>query len=209
MESNEKLIKPVHDFQKWETFNPETDFNPEELNEYTYQDEWHAVYTIQLGELIKSGVFTWDKVNWEDAALDDEQYTRVCGYFEDRFYFREVSTLPLREWFLILHRKLVYELMPKYKPLYERIAEGVNPLQDGNEYYKNRTINSSYPETLLSENADYITDGHDEEFQRIKESNISDSLEKYNAKYRSVDELLLDELESCFISMYTSNVNGW
>ena len=85
---------------------------------------------------------------------------------------------------------------------------GLNPLADGNEYYKNRTIQSAYPETLLSENSDYITDGKDEEYQRIKEGNFIDNSAKYYTEYRAIDAAMLDELESMFISMYTLNVNA-
>ena len=182
----------------------------DEWLDYTGNDIWNAVYTIQLGELIESGVFDWSKeiLNWHEAAIDDAQYERVCRYFMERFYYREISMEPFLQWANYLKRKLVFELMPKYKPLYERISEGVNPLADGNEYYKNRTIQSAYPETLLSENADYITDGRDEEFQRIKEGNLADSLENFALKYKGVDQLILDELESMFISLYTANINA-
>ena len=182
----------------------------DEWLDYTGESIWNAVYTIQLGELIESGVFDWSKdvLNWREAALDDAQYERVCRYFVERFYYREISMEPFLQWANFLKRKLVFELMPKYKPLYERISEGVNPLANGNEYYKNRTIQSAYPETLLSENADYITDGRDEEFQRIKEGNLADSLENFALKYKGVDQLILDELESMFISLYTANVNA-
>ena len=182
----------------------------DEWLDYTGNDIWNAVYTIQLGELIESGVFDWSKdiLNWREAALDDAQYERVCRYFMERFYYREISMEPFLQWANYLKRKLVFELMPKYKPLYERISEGVNPLADGNEYYKNRTIQSAYPETLLSQNADYITDGRDEEFQRIKEGNLADSLENFALKYKGVDQLILDELESMFISLYTANINA-
>ena len=182
----------------------------EEFDDYTGFDEWNAVYTIQLGELIANGVFNWETplLNWKESAYDDEQYTRVCAYFIERFYYREISIEPYLEWAKTLKRKLVFELMPKYKSLYARIAEGINPLASSNEYYKNRTIESAYPETLLSENADYITDGKDEEFQRIKEGAYVDEMENYAIKYRGVDQLLLDELESMFICMYTTNVNA-
>lgn len=182
----------------------------DEWLDYTGESIWNAVYTIQLGELIESGVFDWSKdiLNWREAALDDAQYERVCRYFVERFYYREISVEPFLQWANYLKRKLVFELMPKYKPLYERISEGVNPLANGNEYYKNRTIQSAYPETLLSENADYITDGRDEEFQRIKEGNLADSLENFALKYKGVDQLILDELETMFISLYTANVNA-
>lgn len=177
---------------------------------YTGESIWNAVYTIQLGELVESGVFDWKKpeLDWSSAAMDAEQYERVCSYFIERFFYREISIEPFLQWANVLKRKLVFELMPKYKPLYERISDGVNPLSDGNEYYKNRTIQSAYPETLLSENADYITDGRDEEFQRIKEGNLADSSANFALKYKGVDQLLLDELESLFISMYTANVNA-
>ena len=190
-------------------FPPDIDI--EEWDDFTgYFDQWNAVYTVQLGELVDKGLFKWsdDILNWSDAAYDEEQYSRVCAYFIERFYYREISIEPYAEWARILHYKIVYELMPKYKPLYERVSDGINPLADSNEYYKNRTIQSAYPETLLSENADYITDGKDEEFQRIKESNFTDASSNYYDNYRTVDKALLDELETMFISMYTLNINS-
>lgn len=180
-----------------------------EYDEYTGKERFNAVYTIQLGELIEDGVFDWSRpmLDWSEAAIDETQYKRVCDYFNDRFYYREISIEPFKVWANYLRRKLVYELMPKYKPLYERIAEGVNPLANSNEYYKNRTIESAYPETLLSENADYITDGKDEEFQRIKEGDYVESAAKFAEMYKGIDEMMLDELEPLFISLYTANVN--
>ena len=182
----------------------------DEFDNYTGTDEWFAVYTVQLGELVENGVFDWNspELNWSIAAYDAEQYARVCGYFIERFRYREISIEPYLEWARMLKRKLTFELMPKYKPLYERVSEGINPLSGENEYYKNRTIESAYPETLLSENADYITDGKDEEFQRIKETNFIDGMENFAIKYKAVDEMMLDELESMFICMYTTNINA-
>lgn len=183
--------------------------NVDEWDDYTGKPQFNAVYTIQLAELIYEGVFKWDRpeLDWSIAAYDAEQYARVCAYFIERFKYREISIEPFKVWANFLRRKLVYELMPKYKPLYKRIAEGVNPLAGSNEYYKNRTIESQYPETLLSENADYITDGKDEEYQRIKETDFVEANAKYAEQYKGVDEMLLDELESLFISMYTANMN--
>lgn len=192
-----------------EIWNPES-YTDASMLDYTAQDEWHAVYTIQLGELIQSGVFDWTRaeLDWSVAKYDDEQYSRVCAYFIERFRFREISIEPFLEWACMLRRKLVYELMPKYAPLYERVADGISPLADEDEYYKNRTIQSQYPETLLSDNADYITDGRDEEYQRIKEGNPGEAIASFVEQYRGVDELLLDELECMFVGMYTTNVNS-
>ena len=205
----EYAYPPVHFGQDWETFDANT-WRKSDMLEYAYQNEWHAVYTVYLGEIAQSGVFDWKRpeLDWSCAAYSPEQYKRVCDYFMLRFKWREISMLPILKWFDYLKRKLVYELMPKYKPLYERIDEGINPLSDGSEYYKNRTIESAYPETLLSENADYITDGRDEEFQRIKENGTVDAVSNFAALYKGVDELLLDDLEIMFISMYTTNMNG-
>lgn len=184
--------------------------NVDEFDVYTGKPKYNAVLTIQLGELVEGGVFDWSKdlLNWSSAAYDADQYKRVCEYFIERFYYREISMLPFKQWANFLKRKLVYELMPKYKPLYERVAEGINPLVNENEYYKNRTIESAYPETLLSANADYITDGKDEEYQRIKEGSTVDNMVNFAQSYKGVDELLLDELECLFVGMYSVNVNA-
>lgn len=180
------------------------------LEKETGRPEWHALYTVCLGALIEDGVFDWDNeyLNWRDAAIDDAQYTRVCAYFVERYRYDEISMLPVKEWMLSLRRRLVYELMPKYKPLYARIAEGIDPIQDAGEYHKRRLITSDYPETLLSANSDYASDGQDLEYETIKEGNIADSVAKYSTMYQSVDKMLLDELEPMFISLYSANVNG-
>lgn len=207
----EMEIPPVHPLmQEWETFDPNNDWDKQSMMDYTYQNEWHAVYTVYLGELMQSGVFDWSRpeLDWSEAAIDEQQYKRVCDYFNLRFKWREISMLPVLKWFDYLRNKLVYELMPKYKPLYERVADGVNPLSSETEYYKNRTVESAYPETLLSENADYITDGKDEEFQRIKEHGTADAIVNFADVYKGVDQLLLDELEVMFVSLYTTNING-
>ncbi len=186
------------------------DINVEEWDEYTGKSQWNAVYTVQIGELIANGVFDWTNplLDWSGAALDAEQYDRVCQYFVDRFYYREISIEPFKEWATILRRKLVYELMPKYKPLYERVKDGINPLALSDEYYKERTIDSAYPQTLLSGNSDYVTSGRDEEFERIKEGAFTDMMLDYAERFKSVDAMMLDELESMFICMYTADFNA-
>lgn len=175
------------------------------IDEYTGHDEWHDVYTIKLGELVECGVFDWDRpeLDWKDAAYDEGQYDRVCSYFIRRFYWREISLLPIKQWFWMLQSRIVYELMPKYKPLYERVKQGFDPLSDSDEYYKEREINSSYPETLLSGNSDYVSDGRDREYELITDGNAVDMFESYALRFKSVDQMLLDELEDFFTCMYT------
>ena len=47
--------------------------------------------------------------------------------------------------------------MPKYKLLYERVDEGLNPLQESRDREKSRDIFSDFPETMLSGNSDYAS----------------------------------------------------
>lgn len=184
----------------------------DEMLDYTGANRWNAVYTMQLGELIELGLFSWDDpaLDWSAAAYDDEQYSRVCAYFIERFRYREISVEPLLQWKQLLHSAIVFELMPKYKPLYDELSSGgIIPLADKDEYYKGREIGSNYPETLLAGNADYISTGKDEEFERVTLGNVAERLDQFVTLYRDVDNALLDELESFFICMYTANVNGF
>lgn len=185
------------------------DFKPDELLDYVGKSYWNAIYTVQLGELIEKGVFDWEReeLDWSNAAYSDDQYKRVCEYFIERYRYREISIEPFLQWANMLKRKLVFELMPKYKPLYERVAEGVNPLQNSDEYFKRRIIGSEYPETLLSANSDYASTGEDLEHEKLVEGNIAESMEEFRTLYKGVDEMLLDELETMFIGLYTMNAN--
>lgn len=180
------------------------------MHDYTGHAEWNAVYTITIGELVESGVFDWKlpQLDWSAAAFDQAQYDRICAYFIERFYYREISIEPFLEWARMLKRKFVFEVMPKYRPLYERLKDGYAPLSNEDEYFKSRIIDSSYPQTMLSGNSDYLTSGRDEETERIKEGNLTDMMNKYAAEFESIDEMLLDEFESMFICMYTTNVNA-
>lgn len=182
----------------------------EQWDDFTGHPEWHSVYTIQLGQLIQSGVFDWAKpeLDWSAAAYSPEQYARVCAYFNKRFYWREISLLPILEWFNMLHYRLVYELMPKYAPLYKRLDDGFAPLGIEDEYYKRRTIQSAYPETQLSGNSDYITDGTDEEWERIKEGESVERVTAYVVEFQAIDKRLLDECEDLFTCMYSTSLNG-
>ena len=201
---------PNHFGQEWETFDA-NDWNYKDVIEYAGQDETHAVYGIPLHDLIESGVFDWNRkeLDWKNAAYDEAQYERVCAYFIERFRFRSPSIVPMLEWMYALRRMLVYELMPKYKPLYAQIESGVAPMGE-DEYYKERKISSMYPETLLSGNSDYISSGDDREYELIKVSNAADDSANFAEKYKGVDELLLDEIDAkLFTHMYTTNVNGF
>lgn len=112
----------------------------DELVSFTGKPRFKAVYTITLAELIDVGIFDWSKdyLNWSAFAYDSAQYERVCQYFIDRFYYREISMEPFKIWANFLTRKIKYELMPKYKILYAEAAKNVSLQFDGSE---TRTLN--------------------------------------------------------------------
>lgn len=182
----------------------------DEVNEWTGRDRWDAVYTVTLGELIDKGVFDWslDILDWSAAAYSAEQYKRVCTYFIERFRFREISIEPFYEWATMLHRKLVFELMPKYRNLYKYLDDEFDPAQISDRYRKRRAIGSDYPETMLSGNSDYASSGQDEESEEIERGSLQEAYNAYVAGYQTIDEHLLDELESMFIGLYTTSIDG-
>ena len=181
----------------------------EDLDTDTGCDEWHAVYTIQLSELMSEGLDIWSYIDWRSSAIDEAQYKRICSGFEQRFMWREISMEPFSVWAQRVAYKLNYELMPKYRPLYLAESQGFNLLADYDEYMKHRDIGSDYPETLLSGNSDYISTGRDIEEEKLRLANVPDQYEKIYEKYRSIDQMILDELDCMFIGLYTANVNGW
>lgn len=182
----------------------------DEVLEWTGKERWNAIYTVSLGELIAHDIFSWDSslLNWSEHAYNEAQYKRVCKYFIERFRFREISIEPYYEWATTLYRKIAFELMPKYKPMYEVWESGFNFLIDSDTYHKERSIGSDYPETLLSSNSDYISDGRDVEYETVVEGDILNKYITYNEKINYVDVELLDNLEDMFIGLYTVELNG-
>lgn len=178
---------------------------------YTGKNRWNAIYTIQLGELIEHGIFDWSDplLDWSDAAYDEAQYNRVCDYFVERYRFQEISLEPFYEWATMLHSSIVFELMPKYRPIYEALADGIDILQTSDDFEKRRRIGSDYPETLLSGNSDYISDGTDEEYEHLTEGDPTDQLAKYAKTFTGVDQLMLDDLQGFFLSLYTISANAF
>lgn len=172
--------------------------------------EFHSVQTIELGELIEHGIFTWERVGWRDSAFSQEQYDRLCKAFEERFYLREISITPVGAWMKRLHYELAYKLMPKYKPLYAQLDSGYDPLQMGGEYRKERKIESDFPETLLSGNQDYASKGYDFESESVGRGQLTADYVDYIERFTAIDDAILDEIDKdLFSSLYTTNVNGW
>ena len=162
-------------------------------------DERFDGYSITLGEWYEQGFYDPDDESWHWNAYSDEQYSRLCKKFLDRFYFRDVAVLPAYRWKLAYLRKL-NEIMPKYKLLYERVEAGVNPLQIEDVYTKSRDIFSDFPQTLLEGQADYASTGDDRESETVREGDVSEKLVDFAERYNDVDVLILGELDGALFS---------
>lgn len=176
-------------------------FNPCAANE-----DYHAFFSIQLCELVNDGVLKLEDLEFN--AGTDKRKKEIIEAIKGRFWWREISITPVKRWKWQIEAKLNYELMPKYIPLFELVEQGIDPLQVENEYGKDRRIFSEYPETLLSGNSDYISNGSDSEYEHIRQGAITSEVIKYGEKYQHVMSLLLDELELFFSGLYATNING-
>lgn len=176
--------------------------------------DYHAVFSIQLCELINDGWINFSDESWdfdsyqrEGVENDREQRDRLWKKFERRFYWREIGIIPPGQWKWELLRKLD-EIMPKYKPIYKMLDDGQNILQHYGEYGKSRNIFSEFPQTQLGNNEDYASNGTDREHEEIYLGDWIDQLSKLK-NYDDVDVMILKELETMFSCMFTVNVNGY
>lgn len=177
----------------------------------------HSVVTIALNELIDGNWLIWyteedgnviPNPSWVWDYYNLNQYKRVCDKFNDRYFWDEISLIPPLKWKQQVVRKF-NEIMPKYKLIYEAIDNGVDPLQVSSSYGKGRNIFSEFPETLLNGNSDYVSNGTDNEFERIDEGDVLEKFSYIATRFNDVDVMILNEFEDLFSSLYTVNVNGW
>ena len=171
--------------------------------------DWHAVYTIQLGELIEGGALDFESDEWDFDAYDAEQRSRLWSKFTERYRWYEIGIVPPLRWHDAVLSKL-NEIMPKYKPIYRALEDGYNPLQEGSERRRDRAVFSEYPQTVLKpETQDYASTGNESVSEVIRDGSIVDKALEIRNRYSDVDALILDELEYLFIPLTTANANGF
>ena len=182
---------------------------------YDRYDDFHSVYTVQMGELIHDKVIDFKDGTWNvqgnGSAIkwyNDEQRERFWNKFEQHYYWREIGELPYKRWKWDLLAKIA-ELMPKYYLIYMALDDNVDPMQLENEFGKHRNIYSEFPQTMLSGNEDYASNGNDYQYERIKHGNYVELVNRIKDIYTDPDLALLLELDSMFYCVLTSNVNGY
>lgn len=175
--------------------------------------------TVTLGEWYEMGFFhpyTMDDggavvpdPDWVWDYFTPEQYKRVCDKFLNHYYYREAGVFPPFRWKLVYVRTF-NEIMPKYKPLYERVEGGFNPLQESDEYTKSRDIFSDFPATMLTGNSDYASTGNDREQEIVREGNIAKAISRYASEYKDIDIMLIEEVGSqLFSSLMNATTYLW
>lgn len=175
-------------------------------------DDFHAVATITLGELLTDGGIDWTKPewSWRDDAYNDNQYDRCCGKIENRYYDRELGVLPPGRWRRHFMR-LIGEFMPVLKPLYE-LADG-NPgifMTDADTWHKTRTVFSDFPATQLAAGQDYASNATDMQYETVTNGNYMDKVKAIRqGDYVDIDVLLLEHLDECFSPLWTVSINNY
>lgn len=181
--------------------------------------EYHALLTVQLGQLIESGSFDWNAeplasafegLVWKDGEVSrNDDKIRLQNMFDSKFYWREISITPPGQWRQMLVHRIKFELVPKYRPMYDAVREGnIDPLVSSDEYYKERSIRSDFPETALAGTSQvYASEGDDREFERLKVDDAMAMMGDYYERFVPVDVAFMRELEIFFTDMYALHEN--
>lgn len=170
--------------------------------------DYHAVVSIQLCELIDGGFFDLDDPSWDFPRFSDEQHARLCKKIADHYYYREIGVLPAGR-FKMAFLRMLNEIMPKYIPLYQAIADGVNIMQTGDSYGKSRDVLSEFPQAQLSGNQDYASSAHDRQYEDIQTGDWLERARAVENSYNDVDVMIINELEPCFSQIFSVSMNGY
>ena len=178
-----------------------------------YQDyepinDYHAIVTIQLCELIDAGFCDELLTGWKWDKYNDEQDKRLRKKLVDHYYFREIGLTPPGIWKHEFVRKM-NEIMPKYISLYKLLDESPELFGGNSEWYKGRDIFSDFPQTQLSgKNQDYATTGNDKEYQRIRQVDVIDTAKRIR-DYNDVDLMIIEDMNTMFSCLLTVNINAY
>lgn len=177
--------------------------------------DYHAVLSIQLVELVNDGMFSWNLKPLKGCfdglkGIEGNVDKRLQNMFIERNLWREISIVPPLQWLQQLAYRIKYELVPKYKPMYIAIADGdFDPLHVADEYYKERIVDSDFPETLLNGSSEvYLSRGHDREYEKVETGDAIDLATRFYERYYAIDTAFLNELDVFFVDLWSVNNNG-
>ena len=166
-----------------------------------------------LGEIMEDGFDPFDSPDWnslgwfqtdaekESAEFTSEQQKRFETKFLRRYKPRVIGLVPPATWREELVR-ILGELLPKYRPLYKLLSEGIDPLSVKDTYGKERNVYSTFPVTQLdTSKQDYARDARDREFETFEIGDFMEKVNQLQTVYQDADVMLLDDLEGLFDCM--------
>lgn len=172
--------------------------------------DWHAVVSIQLGELIEGGFFDLSRDDWAwgIGAMQPADIDRVNDKIVARYYWHEIGIMPPGEWKQQFLRTL-NEIAPKYAVLYKALDEGASPLSSKDEYGRTRDVYSDFPASqIAATNQDYASFAQDKEWEHVTIGDWAQRALMLAKTYQDVDALLLDELDVMFSCLLSVNLNA-
>ena len=171
--------------------------------------DYHAVYSIQICELVNSGFDVFGDPRWPNRDwLNDAVKKRIEDKFISRYWYREIGIMPPGEWRHELTR-VMGEILPKYKAAYALASEGITPFAVSDEYGKERNVYSDFPATQINaEVNDYAKNANDRQYERVTNGDFIDKMEALQTRYNDIDAALLDDLEVVFSCLITVAING-
>ena len=182
--------------------------SPAEPEQLTLE-RYAAVSTVTLGEVMQYGGFAWRTDSfWAVPELNTDDRTRVFEKIENHYLYRELAFRTYNRWAHEFMRT-VHEIAPKYARIYALLSDGFDPLTIGGRYGKSRDIRSDFPQTLLSGNSDYASDGTDREFEEYETGDMIERVDAYYKRWQDTDLAFINELEKLFSPFFSANVNAY
>jgi hypothetical protein len=180
------------------------DFTPIDIDDYCQRTGMVDALTITVNELLEDGIIDYDW--WQlGEGVPEEWRARLWTKFVNRYQFREIGILPPARWMARVRARLL-ELAPKYLPIYDALEAGTTILDDGGEWHKAREVYSSFPQQALrGADADYASSGNDREHETVRTLGLLDVGERIGA-YNDVDVMFLDELETLFMGITSTDI---
>lgn len=173
--------------------------------------DFHAVTTIQICELAEAGWFDLTDESWDfGPKYSEKQHAELCQRITNHFWWREICATPPGIWKQMFINRM-NEIMPKYMQLYAMLdpeSESYQPAGQEGEYYKSRNIFSDFPATRLAGNEDYGSSGNDTEYQRIKQMDALELVDKLNS-YKDVNALICEDISDLFSALHSVSINAW
>lgn len=148
-----------------------------------------------LGWLVERS-FNWGQLEW--TCEDTVMRVLVNNMISEHFYYRGLSLVPPARW----RRRFISrmnEIMPKYITMLNQIDD-INDriFRTGTELTKGKRLDSKYPENIVSNDFDYLSDGNAYDEYKEMEGDILDKYIKYIDQFNTVWTALFHDLENLF-----------